>query len=139
MFLLSFSSVPKAIAHCPPGHDQVKFKMCNVYTRCPVDSQCINGACCRMSIPTPPGKLRLSNEPPHRNQQSGFPTRSNINQVGKPQKKARGLKFLIKKKRDYTMLVAKTKTLISCAVTTQLIGCTFAFAYAIFWFTIAAA
>ena len=33
------------------------------------------------------------------------------------------------KKRDYTICVAKTKTLISCAVTAQLI-CVFVFAYA---------
>ena len=37
--------------------------------------------------------------------------------------------FGFRKKRDCTIFVAKTKALISCAVTTQLI-CTFVFTYA---------
>ena len=41
-------------------------------------------------------------------------------------------------KRNCTILVAKTKALISCAVTAQLI-CGFVFAYADFWFSDAAA
>ena len=43
-----------------------------------------------------------------------------------------------KKKRDSTIRVAKPKTLISCAVTAQLI-CVFVFAYADCWFSHAAA
>ena len=42
------------------------------------------------------------------------------------------------KKRDCTICVAKTKVLISCAVTAQLI-CTFGFAYADCWFSYATA
>ena len=42
--------------------------------------------------------------------------------------------FGFKKKRDCTMRVAKTKALISCAVTAQLI-CAFGFAYAHCWFS----
>ena len=45
---------------------------------------------------------------------------------------ARSLKFGFKKKRDCTVTVAKTKVLISCAVTAQLI-CAFVFAYAYCW------
>ena len=41
--------------------------------------------------------------------------------------------FGFKKKRDCTIHVAKTKALISCAVTAQLI-CVFVFAYADCWF-----
>ena len=57
------------------------------------------------------------------NLSSRFPTRS--------QKMARGLKFQIKKAEGLYYLhvyVVKTKTLISCVVTAQLI-CTFVFAY----------
>ena len=61
------------------------------------------------------------------NWSSGFLTRSNTNRTVQPQKMARGLKF--RKKRDCTICVAKTKALISCAVTAQLI-CDFVFAYA---------
>ena len=46
--------------------------------------------------------------------------------------------FGFKKKRDCTICVAKTKTLVSCAVTAQLI-CVFVFAYAICWFSDAGA
>ena len=42
------------------------------------------------------------------------------------------------KKRDCTLCVAKTKALISCAVTAQLI-CAFVFAYADCWFSNAVA
>ena len=42
--------------------------------------------------------------------------------------------FGFKKKRDCTIRVAKTKALISCAVTAQLI-CVFVFAYANCWFS----
>ena len=41
--------------------------------------------------------------------------------------------FVFKKKRNCTIRVAKTKALISCAVTAQLI-CGFVFAYANCWF-----
>ena len=51
----------------------------------------------------------------------GFPTRSDTNRAVQPQKLAKGWKFRI--------YVAKTKELISCAVTAQLI-CVFVFAYA---------
>ena len=54
----------------------------------------------------------------------GFPTRSDTNQASPPQKMARGLKFWILE----VNYVAKTKVLISFAVTAQLI-CTFVFTY----------
>ena len=57
----------------------------------------------------------------------GFLTGSDTNQAVQPQKMARGLKF--RKKRDCTIRVAKTKALISFAVTAKLI-CVFVFAYA---------
>ena len=62
------------------------------------------------------------------------------NQAVQSQKKARSLKFRIKfkKKRDSTIRVVKTKMLISCAFTAQLI-CVFVFAYADCWFSNAAA
>ena len=60
----------------------------------------------------------------------GVPTRSHTNQAVQPYKITRGLKFRIYvKSRDCTIYVAKTKSLISCAVTAQLI-CVFVFAYA---------
>ena len=59
------------------------------------------------------------------NQSSGFPTRSDIIQAVQPQKIARGLKLQI----YCTIRVAKTKALISFAVTAKLI-CVFVFAYA---------
>ena len=49
------------------------------------------------------------------------------NRAAQPQKMARGLKFCMK--RDFTIYVAKTKALISFAVTAKLI-CVFVFAYA---------
>ena len=57
----------------------------------------------------------------------GFRTRSNTNQAVQLQKMSGGLKF--RKKRDCTIYVAKSKALISCAVTSQLI-LVFVFAYA---------
>ena len=54
------------------------------------------------------------------------------------QKITRSLKFRIRKKRDWTIHVAKTKALISFAVTTKLV-CAFVFAYADCWFSYAAA
>ena len=64
----------------------------------------------------------------------GFPTRSDTNRAVQPQKTVRGLKFQdlgsrYVDKRDCTIYIAKTKALISCAVTAQLI-CVFVFAYA---------
>ena len=58
-----------------------------------------------------------------------FPTRSDRNRAVQPQKMARGLKFQIRKKRDCTIHVAKTKALISSVFIAQLI-CSFVFAYA---------
>ena len=46
--------------------------------------------------------------------------------------------FGFKKKRDCTVRVAKTKALISFAVTTKLV-CAFVFAYADYWFSDATA
>ena len=59
-----------------------------------------------------------------------FPTRTNTNQP-RSQKQDRSLKF--KLKGICTIHVAKTKSLISCAVTAQLI-CVFVFALAFCWF-----
>ena len=58
----------------------------------------------------------------------GFPTRSGINRAAQPPKMARGLKFWIQKVEELPY-EAKTKALISCVVTVQLI-CAFVFAYA---------
>ena len=67
-----------------------------------------------------------------------LPNRSDTNQAVQSQKQARSLKFRIyfKKKRNCTIRVAKTKTLISFAVTAKLI-CVFVFAYALAdcWFS----
>ena len=60
--------------------------------------------------------------------------RPDINRAVQAQKMARSLKFLRKKKRDYTLRVAKTKGLISFAVTAKLI-CVFVLAYANCWFS----
>ena len=70
---------------------------------------------------------------------SGFPTRSDTNQAVQPQKMARGLEFRIEKEEELYYLLshfayAKTKTLISFAVTAKLI-CVFVFAYAKCWFS----
>ena len=58
------------------------------------------------------------------NRSLGFPTRFDTNWLVQSQKKARSLKFFILKK---VILVAKTKALISFAVTAQLI-CAIVFA-----------
>ena len=62
-----------------------------------------------------------------------FPTRTDTNQAAQLQKMARGLKFRIQKVEGL-YYVAKTKALISFAVTAKLI-CVFAFAYAKCWFS----
>ena len=62
------------------------------------------------------------------NLSSEFPTRSDTNQAVQSQRMARGWKFRYRKKRDWTICIAKTKALISCA-TAQLI-CVFVFACA---------
>ena len=46
-----------------------------------------------------------------------------------PQKMPRGLNFGFRNKRDWAIYVAKTRALISCAITAHLI-CTFVFTYA---------
>ena len=58
-----------------------------------------------------------------------FPTRSNTNCPVPSQKQAGSLKFGFKKTGYCTICVAKTKTLISFAVTVKLI-CVFVFEYA---------
>ena len=63
---------------------------------------------------------------------------SDTNQAVQSQKQARSLKFQIKKKRDCTIRVAKTKALISFTVSAKLI-CAFVFAYADCWFSHAVA
>ena len=65
-----------------------------------------------------------------------FPTRSDTNRAVQRKKMDRDLKFRIKKVEDCTtcILVAKTKALISSAVTAKLI-CVFVFAYAKCWFS----
>ena len=64
----------------------------------------------------------------YENLSSGFPTRSYTKRAVQPQKIAKGVTFL-RKKRDCTIYKAKTKALTSYAVTAQLI-CAFVFAYA---------
>ena len=70
----------------------------------------------------------------------GFLTRSDTNRPIQLQKKARkrleAWNFKFKKKRNCTIKVAKTKALISSAVTAQLI-CMFVFAYGDCWFSFA--
>ena len=65
-----------------------------------------------------------------------FPNKSDANWPAQSQKMARGFRF--KKKRKCTIRVAKTKMLISFAVTAKLI-CAFVFAYADCWFSYVAA
>ena len=60
-------------------------------------------------------------EPSCDKKQFRFPTRSDTNQVVRPQKIVKSLKFGFKKKRNCTTHVAKIKVLISCAVIAQLI------------------
>ena len=59
----------------------------------------------------------------------GFPTRSHTNRVVEPQKMVRDLKFWIMEVEGLYYLNTKTKVLINCTVTAQLI-CAFVFAYA---------
>ena len=61
-----------------------------------------------------------------------FSTWRDTNQAVRSQKMARGLRF--RQKRDCTIYVAKTKALISFAVTAKLIF-VFVFAYAKPWFS----
>ena len=63
------------------------------------------------------------------NRSLGFPTRSDTNQAVQQQKMARGLKFWIEEVEGCSIHVAKTKALISFAVTAKLI-CVFVFTYA---------
>ena len=63
-----------------------------------------------------------------------FPTRSDTNRAVQSQKMARGWKFWIQKVEELCIRVAKTKALISFAVTAKLI-CAFVFTYAECWFS----
>ena len=63
-----------------------------------------------------------------------FLTWSDTNQAVQLQKMVRGMKFRFRKRKDCTVYVAKTKALISFAVTAKLI-CVFVFAYAKCWFS----
>ena len=63
-----------------------------------------------------------------------FPNRSDTNRPVQAQKRATSLKFRIKVEEKSTIRVAKTKALISFAVTAKLI-CAFVFAYADCWFS----
>ena len=63
-----------------------------------------------------------------------FSNSSDTNWPVQLQKQARSLKFRIKKKRNRTIRVAKTKALISFAETAKLI-CVFVFAYADCWYS----
>ena len=74
----------------------------------------------------------LQTEPQCENTVFGFLTRSDTNRFLSSKKGLRNLKFWIKKKKDCTIPIAKTKVLISCAVTAQLI-CAFVFALAKIW------
>ena len=68
-----------------------------------------------------------------------FPTGYDINRAVQSQKMARSLKFRMKEEEEYgTIHIAKTKALISFAVTAKLI-CAFVFAHADCWFSHAAA
>ena len=67
-----------------------------------------------------------------------FLNRSDTNRPVQSQKMARGWKFWIKKVEELYYPVAKTKALISFAVTAKLI-CAFVFAYADCWFSHVAA
>ena len=61
------------------------------------------------------------------NRSSGFPTRSHINRLCSHRKRLEAWNLGFRKKRDCTIRVAKTKALISFAVTAKLI-CVFVFA-----------
>ena len=73
-------------------------------------------------------------------EQFALHTRSDTNQPVQSQKQARSSKFWIKEEEGLCYLCSKKKkkTLISCAITEQLI-CAFVFAYECCWFTYAAA
>ena len=62
-------------------------------------------------------------------QQFGFPTRHDTNRPVQSQKQARSLKINIKEEVELFIRLAKTKALISLAVTAKLV-CAFDFAYA---------
>ena len=80
---------------------------------------------------------RQAVQPSHEKNNNGFSTRSDTNRPVQSQKiEARNFGF--KKKRDCSIHVAKTKLLVSCAITAQLI-CTFVFAYTDCWFSYAVA
>ena len=69
------------------------------------------------------------------NMSSGFPTGSDTNRTVQPQKMTRGFKFRIYEEEVlYYRCSARTKALVSCAVTAQLI-CSFVFAFAKIWFS----
>ena len=63
-----------------------------------------------------------------------FPTWSDTNRAIQPQNMAGGLRFHIKEVVGCTIRVAKTKALISFAVTAKLI-CVFVFVYEKRWFS----
>ena len=63
---------------------------------------------------------------------------SDTNRAVQSKKMVRGLRFVFKKKGDCTIRVAKTKALISFAVTAKLI-CAIVFAQAFCWFSCAVA
>ena len=63
-----------------------------------------------------------------------FLNRSDTNRAVQAQKMDRGWNFGFRKKRNCTIRVAKTKALISFAVTVKPI-CAFVFAYADCWFS----
>ena len=67
-----------------------------------------------------------------------FLTRTDTNQPVQSQKKVKSFKFQIHEEEGFTICVAKTKALISCAVTVQLI-CAFVFTYANCYFSFVAA
>ena len=62
-----------------------------------------------------------------------FPTRSDTNQAAQSQKQARSLKCRNEEEKEF-IRIAKTKALISFAVTAKLI-CAFVCAYADCWFS----
>ena len=59
---------------------------------------------------------------------SGFPTRFDTDCAVQPQKMPRGLNFGFRNKRDWAIYVAKTRALISCAITAHLI-CTYVYTF----------
>ena len=76
-----------------------------------------------------PGEPCLQSEPSHeKNNNLSFRPGTTQTDLYSYKSRLEALNFRFKKKRDCTICVAKTKTLISCAVTAQLI-CVFVFAY----------